>query len=170
MNIDKNYLYKKEEFVFLPGVIEALKFFQSADYKLIIVTNQSGIARGFFTEDDFHVLNEWMLDSLKSEGIEISGVYYCPHHPNAEIEQYRLRCDCRKPNIGMFRKAIADFSIDESKSWAIGDKSRDVSICESSLIRGVLLYNDYEGKEKNIYRIRGGLKEAAKKIINGEFK
>lgn len=170
INVDTHYLFKKEDFRFLPGVKESLKILNDNDFKLIIITNQSGIARGMYSEEDYLRLNEWMLTELKKSGIEISATYYCPHHPDAKNEKYRIDCNCRKPKIGLFKKAIEDFSVDENLSWAIGDKMRDLAICEESSVKGILLYSSNSECQKNIWKIKGGLKEASQKIIKGEFK
>jgi D-glycero-D-manno-heptose 1,7-bisphosphate phosphatase len=130
INVEKNYLYKIEDFEFLPGVIEGLKLLQDAGYLLIIITNQSGIARGYYTEEDFNRLNNWMLNQLKENGVNISKVYYCPHLPDSPVEKYRKDCDCRKPKLGMFLQAVVDYNIDLCKSFAIGDKIRDCGICD----------------------------------------
>lgn len=159
INVEKNYLYKIEDFEFLPGVLDALRKLQSAGYLLIIVTNQSGIARGYYTEDDYNKLNDWMLGVLRDNGVNITRVYHCPHLPDAKIEKYRKECNCRKPKLGLFRKAVDDFNIDLSLSYAIGDKIRDCALCEDSMCRGFLINNneDYEvirrvkeGKIKNV--------------------
>ena len=139
INVEKHYLYKKEDFEFLPGVINALKKLQQAGYKLIIITNQSGIARGYYSEKDFHILNDWMLTQLKQQGVIIAQVYYCPHLPNADVEAYRKDCYCRKPKLGLFQRAINDYHIQLSKSYAIGDKIRDCAICENTACKGFLL-------------------------------
>lgn len=139
INVEKNYLYQIEEFEFLPGVIEALQKFQELGYLLIIVTNQSGIARGYYAEEEFQKLNMWMLDTLKKYGIDITKVYYCPHLPDAQIEQYRKICDCRKPALGMYEQAIAEYEINLSQSYAIGDKLRDLEICKRTECRGYLV-------------------------------
>ena len=144
INVEKNYLYRIEDFEFLPGTIEALKILQDAGYLLIIITNQSGIARGYYTEDDFHILNDWMLDTLKKQGISIAKVYYCPHHPEGIIGKYRVNCNCRKPKLGMFMTAKEDFDLDFNECFAIGDKIRDCSICESTGCCGFLIGENEE--------------------------
>ena len=139
INVEKNYLYKIKDFEFLPGVIEALKKLQDAGYLLIIITNQSGIGRGYFTVHDFQILNFWMIDCLKEKGVYITDVYYCPHLPDAQIEEYRKDCNCRKPKLGMYKQAIIDHNISLTDSFAIGDKIRDCAICESTKCRGFLI-------------------------------
>ena len=165
INADKNYLYRPEDFEFLPGAVEALKMLQASGFLLIIITNQSGIARGYYTENDFAILTEWMLGRLKESGVNIAEVYYCPHLPDAKIESYRKICDCRKPSAGLFEKAAKDFDIDMAGSFAIGDKERDCAVCEKTPCRGFLI-----GGKINSGKIQSvsSLLEAAKIITGGE--
>ena len=145
--LKKKYLYKIEDFEFLPGVISALKMLQEAGYFLIIITNQSGIARGYYTEEDYSILNDWMIKELKKQGINITAVYYCPHHPRAKIEKYKKDCDCRKPKLGMYEQAVEDFGLNLDDCFAIGDNPRDCAICKSTACRGYLIVtNDKEEK------------------------
>lgn len=173
INVEKYYLYKTVDFEFLPGVIEGLKLLQGAGYHLIIITNQSGIGRGYYLEEDFIALNDWMIKELEKDGIYISKTYYCPHLPDAKIEKYRKCCTCRKPALGMYDQAIREFNIDLSQSYAIGDKIRDCSICEGTKCRGYLIADNEE--ENVILKVKTGrylnikyaldLLEAAKQII-----
>lgn len=143
INVEKNYLYKIEDFEFLPGVIEGLKLLQDAGFLLIIITNQSGIARGYYTEENFNRLNNWMLNQLAEYGVNITKVYYCPHLPDATVKEYRIDCECRKPKLGMYYQAIRDYDIDLGQSYAIGDKIRDCAICGNSFCKGFLIgYNE----------------------------
>jgi len=144
INVEKQYLYKKEEFEFLPGVLDGLKLLQKAGYLLVIVTNQSGIARGYYSEDQFHDLNNWMLSKLEEYGITITKVYYCPHHPNAVVEKYKMDCECRKPKLGMYQMAVQEYGIDLNDSYAIGDKIRDCAICKDSGCKGILIQDNEE--------------------------
>ncbi len=174
INVEKHYLYKISDFEFMPGVIGALRELQKAGYILIIVTNQSGIARGYYTESDFRILNEWMLQVLKEQGVDIAHVYYCPHLPDAQIEKYRKECQCRKPKLGMYQQAIDEFKIDLKSSYAIGDKMRDCAICNSTLCRGFLIGDSEKsdvitdvlaGKFERV-RYANNLCECARKILN----
>lgn len=146
INVEKHYLHKIEDFEFIPGVIEGLKLLQEAGYLLVIVTNQSGIGRGYYTESDFHKLNDWMIAELKSKGVQITKVYYCPHLPDAKIDEYRIECGCRKPKLGMYEEAVKELDIDLSRSVVIGDKIRDCAICEKSECKGFLI-SDNEDSE-----------------------
>lgn len=139
INVEKDYLFRIEDFEFLPGVLDGLQLLRQAGYLLIIITNQSGIARGYYTEEDYNKLTAWMLDQFKQDGIEISKVYHCPHHPRAAVERYRKDCNCRKPGLGLFEKAIKDFDLDLSGCYAIGDKMRDCEICVNSGCHGFVI-------------------------------
>ena len=151
INVDKHYLHNIEEFEFLPGVLEGMKILQDAGYLLIIVTNQSGIGRGYYSEEDFETLNSWMLHALESKGIYIAKVYYCPHLPNAKVKKYRKVCERRKPALGMYEQAIRSYDIDLSNSWTIGDKPRDCLLCERTECRGFLVEQSYYDEDK-LYR------------------
>ncbi len=147
INIEKNYLYKVSDFEYKDGALEALKVLADIGYLLVIVTNQSGIARGYYTEEDYLKLNRWIEEDLAQRNIKIAGSYYCPHLPNGVVPQYAKECDCRKPKTALFWKAARDLNIDMDKSFAIGDKERDLSICNESGVRGILLSeNDYESE------------------------
>lgn len=113
------YIHKIEDFEFLPGVLNALKRLSDSEYRVILVTNQSGIGRGYFTEANYHTLNHWMLGQMKQHGIVIDKVYFCPHHPDND-------CECRKPKIGMLLQAVDEFGISLNDSWTVGDKEEDV--------------------------------------------
>lgn len=142
INVEKHYLYRIEDFEFLPGVIDALRKLQKAGYLLIVITNQSGIGRGYYSEEDFQKLNDWMVTTLREQGITIADVYYCPHLPDAQVEEYRKECSCRKPKLGMYQQAILDYNIQIGHSYAIGDKIRDCAICETMPCKGYLIGNN----------------------------
>lgn len=143
INVDKHYLYKIEEFEFLPGVVECLRRLHEAGFLLVIITNQSGIARGYYTEEDYLKLNRWMIKTLLEKNVPIDASYYCPHLPDADVERYRMVCECRKPKLGLFQKAVRELDICLSESFAIGDRLRDLSICNNgapgSYCRGFLV-------------------------------
>ncbi|WP_346859551.1 HAD family hydrolase [uncultured Draconibacterium sp.] len=127
INIEKNYVWKIEDFEFQPGIFNLIKEYQSTGFLIFVITNQSGIARGFYTENDFKILNDWMLDQFKINGIEITKVYHCPHHP-----EITGKCTCRKPQPGMINQAIDEFNISRVKSVLIGDKKRDILAGENA--------------------------------------
>lgn len=155
INIDKDYLYKIEDFDFLPGILEGLKKLEELGYLLIIVTNQSGIARNYYSEYDFQKLTDWMISYLEEKSIHISKVYHCSHGPDST-------CNCRKPRLGLFEQAAKDFDIDLDSSIAIGDKERDVTICNKFRTRGFVLYSNEYKRNERIEFIEGGISEVAK--------
>ena len=127
INVDKSYVYKQEDFEFCEGVFEARHHFKHLGYLLIIVTNQSGIGRGYYREEDFQSLSAWMKQEFLHVNIVIDAIYHCPHAPE-------VGCECRKPKSGMFQEAIRDFEIDVRASWMIGDKQSDI---EAALGAGI---------------------------------
>jgi len=129
INKEKNYLYRIEDFEFIDGVFETCKYFQNQGYLIIVITNQAGIARGKYTEFDFEVLTKWMLSKFQENGINISKVYHCPHHPD-----FSGNCDCRKPNPGMILQAQKEFNVDLKNSILVGDKNSDI---EAGLNAGI---------------------------------
>ena len=146
INVDNGYIYRKEDFNYLDGAIDGLLHLQSLGYCLVIITNQSGIARGYYTEKQYFFLTEWLIEDLKKKGIYILNSYYCPHLPCAPIAKYAVNCDCRKPKLGLFYKAQKDLNLNLDQSIAIGDKIRDLSICRNTTCRGFLI-----GKEKEVF-------------------
>ena len=132
INKEVGYLYKSEDFEFIDGVFTACRYFQAQGYKLIIVTNQSGIARGYYQKEDFHKLTEWMLVQFGNQGINILDVFFCPHGPESS-------CTCRKPKPGMLLEARDKFNIDMKNSWMIGDKEADVEAANAAGIDNTIL-------------------------------
>jgi len=119
INKEKDYLYKIEDFEFIDGVFDSLKYLQDLGYKLFIITNQSGIGRGYYTKDDFNTLTRWMLNEFLKKDITIEQVEYCPHTP-------KDNCNCRKPKTLMIENILKNYNIDLKNSWLIGDKSSDI--------------------------------------------
>ena len=146
INVEKDYIYKSEDLVFEEGTIEALKTFKNLGYILIVVSNQSGIARGYFTEEDLNIFNNNMNEILKKNGIEITEFYCCPHHPDG-IGEYKKVCECRKPNNKMIEDAIKKYNIDREKSYMIGDKTSDIGAGIKSNLKTVLVKTGYGLKD-----------------------
>ena len=126
INEDAGYVCIPEKFHFTEGIFELCRTIQEMGYLLIVITNQAGIARGYYAENDFHSLNEWMLSKFKKHGIDIAAVYYCPFHPEYGVGKYKQDSFDRKPNPGMIIKAREEFDIELSKSVLIGDKDSDI--------------------------------------------
>lgn len=139
INIEKDYLYKIEDFEFIDGIFDLCKYYQDLGYLIFVVTNQSGIARRYYNEDDFSKLSNWMCEEFLKRDIKIQKVYHCPHHPDITGE-----CTCRKPKPGMLLQAKKDFNVDLINSIIVGDKPRDI---EAGLNAG--LKESYLFDEKN---------------------
>ena len=146
INVEKDYIYKSEDLVFEEGTIEALKTFKNLGYILIVVSNQSGIARGYFTEEDLNIFNNNMNEILKKNGVEITEFYCCPHHPDG-IGEYKKVCECRKPNNKMIEDAIKKYNIDRKKSYMVGDKISDIEAGFKSNLKTVLVKTGYGLKD-----------------------
>ena len=146
INVEKDYIYKSEDLVFEEGTIEALKTFKNLEYILIVVSNQSGIARGYFTEEDLNIFNNNMNEILKKNGVEITEFYCCPHHPDG-IGEYKKVCECRKPNNKMIEDAIKKYNIDREKSYMVGDKISDIEAGLKSNLKTVLVKTGYGLKD-----------------------
>lgn len=121
INVEKDYLYKIKDFEFIDGIFDLCRYYQKHGFIIVVVTNQSGIDRGYYTKEDFDILTSWMVKEFSSNNIDIKKVYYCPHHPKISGE-----CSCRKPNPGMLLRASKELNIDLKNSIIIGDKERDV--------------------------------------------
>jgi D-glycero-D-manno-heptose 1,7-bisphosphate phosphatase len=155
INVDKNYVYRVEDFEFIDGIFDVLRFFQERGYLLIIITNQAGIGRGYYTEEDFHRLNTWMLGVFKDKGIIINKVYYCPYHKEHGIGQYKRDSYDRKPNPGMILKAVKDFNIDLSKSILIGDKESDIEAgINAGIPKNILINNEDNVSSRASYIVK----------------
>ncbi|HOP40371.1 MAG TPA: D-glycero-beta-D-manno-heptose 1,7-bisphosphate 7-phosphatase [Geobacteraceae bacterium] len=145
INVEKEYLYRIEDFQFLPGVPRSLRLLKEAGFLLIVVTNQSGVARGYFHLADVHRLHRYLQDQLGSYGVAIDGFYICPHHPDHGTGEYRVECSCRKPMPGLIERAAADFGIDLKRSFLVGDKLSDLEAGRAAGCRCFLVRTGYGG-------------------------
>jgi len=136
INIDRGYVWRSEDFDWLPEAREAIRWLNDRDIKIGIFTNQSGVARGFYSERDVDVLHEWMQSELAKVGAHIDRYDFCPHHPEGQ-PPYNEGCDCRKPAPGMVRDALAYFQVDPEDAVVIGDKDRDLEAGAALGVRGV---------------------------------
>lgn len=149
INVDKAYVGKVDDFDFIEGSIEALQALKKAGYLLVLVTNQSGIARGYYSEEAFLTLTEWMDWSLADRGVDLDGIYYCPHHPEHGQGEYKIDCECRKPKPGMFLQALKELDIDLSRSFMVGDKSSDLEAAlKANIAHPILVRSGKELTEK----------------------
>jgi D-glycero-D-manno-heptose 1,7-bisphosphate phosphatase len=139
INIERNYLYKSEDFVLIKGTIEAIRIFRTLGYKIIVITNQAGVARGYYSESDVEKLHNYIDDELKKEGTSVDAYYYCPHHLEGIVTKYAVECECRKPKTGMIEKAATDFNINLADSIIVGDKEIDVQTGKKAGIKYSIL-------------------------------
>ena len=142
INKEKNYLYKIAEFEFTDHCIDALRNITDAGYQIIVVTNQSGIGRGYYTEADYYKLTNWYVSELEARQIAITAVFFCPHHPHAALDKYRKQCHCRKPKPGMILDAAQKYGIDLSTSVMIGDKITDIQAGKAAGVGNTILVNN----------------------------
>lgn len=174
INVEKNYLYKVEEFEFIRGAIEAIKLFNDNGFYVAVISNQAGIARGFYTPNDVHVLHDFIQRELRKHNAFIDAFFYCPHHPEGVVEIYRQNCDCRKPNTGMIAQAEIKCDIDREQSFVVGDLWSDIRLAENAGMRAVLVKTGYglqtleetEEKKLKITFVAENILEAAKKIVD----
>ncbi len=143
--VEREYLADPDGVELIPGAAAALRKFQQAGYAVIVVTNQSGIARGYFGESDYHRVDARFRDLLAAEGIAADGVYFCPHHPSVSA------CECRKPGTQLYRQAAADHAIDLDRSVYAGDRRSDVEPARSLGGRGFLLRTGYGAVHAEAY-------------------
>jgi D-glycero-D-manno-heptose 1,7-bisphosphate phosphatase len=162
---DYHFIGKPEQVELLPGVSAAIRRLNDVRWPVVVVTNQSGIARGYFTEADYERVRERMASLLAESGAQLDASYMCPHHPD-----FGGACECRKPGTLLFRRAADDHGLDLSRSWYIGDKLRDVAPARALGGRGMLVPNDETPESevqaaRNDYLVAGSLDEAASHVI-----
>lgn len=139
LNIDHGYVSSRDNFTWVEGAIEAVKAFNDSGFATVVVTNQSGIGRGYYSLSDMHQLHRFMDEELAIAGAKIEAYYYCPYHPEAEIEDYRaINHPDRKPNAGMILRAVADLGLDLSRSFLIGDRDSDIEAARRAGMPGHL--------------------------------
>ena len=140
LNVDVIDLHELEKFQWIDGAIDAIKLCNEKGYLVVVITNQSGIARGVFTEEDVKKIHSHMASELEKFGAHIDAFYYCPHHPNGTVDGYAKVCDCRKPKPGLILQACKDFDIDVKNSVMIGDKQRDIECGINAGVEKTLLF------------------------------
>ena len=143
VNEQMGYINHLDRFVLLPGTGEAIRLLNDAGYLAIIVSNQSGVARGYFPIDLVHRVHGKMTSLIKKEGAVLDGIYFCPHYPNGKVSPYGAICDCRKPRSGLIRKACEAFDIDMENSYVIGDRCTDIEMAHRADLKGILVKTGY---------------------------
>jgi D-glycero-D-manno-heptose 1,7-bisphosphate phosphatase len=144
---ERGYLDRLDSIEPFPSTPEALRLLKDAGYALVVVTNQAGVARGFFDEPFVQEAHRHLAALLARHGIVLDGYYYCPHHPEGMVDTYRRACRCRKPGPGMVEQAAADLDLDVARSFVIGDKWLDIELAKNAGARGILVRTGYGGLE-----------------------
>lgn len=162
---DTGYIGEIARVKFLPGVGAAIRQLNVQNFRVIIVTNQAGVARGYFSEAAVHQVNGYIQDKLAREEAVIDGIYYCPHHVDGVIEAYRKACDCRKPNTGMLESAVREFGLDIKSSFLIGDKESDIEAGRRAGCRTILVNGTEQGVSPDVDYIARDLTEAVKWLL-----
>lgn len=160
INVDHAYVHKPDDFEFIDGIFELVAAANRVGYLTIVITNQAGIGRGYYTEADFEKLTAWMKQQFLVKGAHIDDVYYCPHHPESAMGNYLKDCDCRKPKPGMLLKAMNEHSIDMANSIFIGDKESDMIAGRAAGINCLVMNNP--SNEKKFYITISDIKDAIK--------
>lgn len=164
---DKHTLHRIEQVDLLPGAVDGLRILEGMGFQLVVVSNQSGVARGKFTEDDVRAVNEYLRTILAEQGVHLRGLLYCPHHPEGEVPEYAIACACRKPGKGMAEQAESFLGpIDYRNSWSIGDKPTDVEFGKNLGTKAALLRSEYwsAAPKSSPDLVVNSLLEAAQKI------
>ena len=137
LNVDHGYVHRLDSLALIPGAAQAVRMLNDAGYLVIIVTNQSGVARGFYGEDDVKRFNAELTRQLAADGARIDAIYYCPHHPQGTVARYAVACECRKPKPGLLEQAAREFNIERAQSFLIGDKDGDLEAATAFGVRGI---------------------------------
>ncbi len=138
LNFDDHYIGHADRIRWMPGVAKAIRRLNEAGYFVFVITNQSGVARGMFSEDDVRTLHDWMRDELAREGARVDAFRYCPHHPEGSVVEYRKVCECRKPAPGMIENLLREWPVERAHSFVIGDKAIDMEAAKSAGLPGHL--------------------------------
>lgn len=173
LNVEKDYVFRIEDFEFISGAIEAVRLLNENSFKAVVISNQSGIARGYYTPNDVHILHDHIQRELKKHKAFMDAFFYCPHHPDGTVKEFQKVCECRKPNPGMILQAEQKLNLDLEQSYVIGDNLTDIQLKEKVPLKTILVRTGHG--EKNIKalkasdiqpdRIEGNLLQAVQYII-----
>ncbi len=152
LNEEVGYVNHLDRFILLPRVGKAIRLLNQHGFKTVVITNQSGVARGYFPESLIHLVHQRMEDLLRKDGAHLDGIYYCPHHPDVGSPPYRQRCRCRKPDTGLVEKAARELEIDCAKSYVIGDRGMDLEFARQIGAKAVLVLTGYGKGEWEYFR------------------
>ena len=144
INLDRDYVHRWEDFVFVPGAVAAVARLAEAGFRIVVVTNQSGIARGFYTQEQYIELTRRMIAAFAEQGVDIAAVYHCPHHPSGSVEPFARDCGCRKPAPGMLLRAAAEHGLSLADSILVGDRDSDIAAARAAGVgRAFLVRSDH---------------------------
>jgi D-glycero-D-manno-heptose 1,7-bisphosphate phosphatase len=172
---EEGYISDARQLRLIHGAVDAIRLFNQNGLAAVVITNQSGVARGYFTEETVAALNRAMHERLEEQGARLDAVYYCPHHPEGAVDKYRLACDCRKPATGMLRQAAEERNLDLKRSYLVGDKLSDIECAGRAGVKGILVLTGYGAEERKRLDqtpevhpafIAADLREAAGWILN----
>ena len=152
LNEEVGYMNHLDRFTLLPQVGQAIRLLNQHEIKAVVITNQSGVARGYFPESLVHLVHQKMQDLLNKEGAHLDGIYYCPHHPDVGDSPYRQKCRCRKPATGLVEEAAKELDLDCSHSYAIGDRGVDIEFGHRIGAKGILVLTGYGKGEWEYFR------------------
>jgi len=138
LNVDHDYVHRPEQVEWIPGAVECVRRLNDIGYRVVVVTNQAGVAHGYYGEDSVHALHAWMSDQLATHGAFIDAFYHCPYHPEARVEEFRHTHVDRKPGPGMILRALSELDIDKDRSFLIGDKESDIAAARGAGIPSFL--------------------------------
>lgn len=137
LNVDIGYLHRPEDFEWIPGAVQAIRYVKENGFLAILVTNQSGVARGYYPESDIRQVYDWMNGELEKAGVRLDGLYYCPHHPEGKVAAYRRDCACRKPGTLLVDEACREHDIDRKQSYFVGDSEKDMECASRAGLTGI---------------------------------
>ncbi len=143
INEQMGFINHLSRFVLLPGAAEAIRLLNRNGYWVFVVTNQSGVARGFFPIQLVHEVHNYMERSLLKYGAKVDGIFFCPHYPCGEVKEYSIDCTCRKPGTGLIEMASSQFNIDMTRSWVVGDSASDIAMAQRAGLKSVLVKTGY---------------------------
>ena len=158
INEEVGYVNHIERFHLLPRVGQAIRLLNQHGWKAVVITNQSGVARGYFPESLIHEIHKKMEGLLKKEGAHLDGIYYCPHHPDIGVPPYRQKCRCRKPATGLIEEAVKKLDLDASASYTIGDRGMDIEFAHQVGAKAILVLTGYGKGEWEYFRDRWKVK------------
>lgn len=144
---DRGYIFRPADFEFETGAVEGLRLLAYSGYLLIVVTNQAGIAKGYYTEREYLMFESFLTGQYEHIGVMIKKTYYCPHHPHGTVKRYARTCSCRKPGTGMIERAKDEFTIDLSESWLVGDKTSDILAGANAGLKTILVETGFGGSD-----------------------